>query len=297
MKTLQKTRLKHKYQCLRNSGKLHGTIVNAMRLRELRESRKVEQKAPPCVKQPKGVRNPILLQLGKVLECSAATYGSSVHPKYINWDAPEPDYALFIETHNHGRYSRSCPYTKYTYTVKYPSYIYVFRKTCVCYINNNKIKIKAPRGYHFSVIDNNACLVRNSDGFDYHFTASDVLFSDVPAILAIRKKLINNSKLAKEQAGKNSDKISNKELAHVFVCRADSYEVGNCRVGTSQFLHLHQLHNKRHVPALHLNHLAESITNLHYKKRILNAIRHAIDRTKRELAQGYSNLLYHNIIT
>jgi len=165
-----------------------------------------------------------------------------------NWTNAKPSIHQFSKgdylTNNEGRYSRSCTYTKYSYSPLYTSYVEV--SNCgsgLIYRRGFKGEIKsrviyAPVGMKFQKDFYGLVLKRLSDGMDYHPTAKDLQSKKFAA--TIRAEMAKNYKarLAQKKAEKQSkilEKLFQKDLATTMVTLNDSRKAGNCIEGSLQF--------------------------------------------------------------
>jgi hypothetical protein len=182
-----------------------------------------------------------------------------------NWNGAASSNALitkgdYDET-NHGRYSRSCKYNRYSYTPKYTSrireengvliYEFGFAGEMKC------VKKPVPSGMRFEKDSLGAKLVRISDGLDYHFTGDHFLHKQfaLNARLALAKKYRKNveENKMKRDAKKNAaqqvrlDKIFTRDLNHTYVNLNDSRAVGNCLEGSLRFAELRLKMNRADI--------------------------------------------------
>lgn len=190
---------------------------------------------------------------------------TSANGKIRNWDYPQPSIKprnkREYDTTNHGRYSRSCKYNRYSYTPRYTSFITEENGVLVYtfgFVGEMKtVRKPVPAGMRFSTDSLGAKLVRVSDGLDYHFTGDHFLHKQFStnARLALAKKYRKNveeNKL-KRNAKKNAaqqvrlDKIFTRDLSHTYVNLNDSRVVGNCVEGSLRFAELRLKMNRADI--------------------------------------------------
>lgn len=165
-----------------------------------------------------------------------------------NWTSAKPSIHQFAKgyylTNDEGRYSRSCKYTKYSYSPLYTSYVAV--SNCgsgLIYRRGFKGEIKsrvihAPSGMKFKKDSYGLVLKRLSDGMDYHPTAKDLQSKKFAA--TVRAEMAKNYKarLAQKKAEKHSkflEKLFQRDLPTTMVTLHDSRKAGNCIEGSLQF--------------------------------------------------------------
>lgn len=152
---------------------------------------------------------------------------------------PKQD-AFNVITHDEGRYSSRCTYTKYEYTPTYQSSVRVWRsgKTAeVWKLNKMARRILAPAGLRFA-IDNLGAHVVAADGTDYHPTAAEwqspKFAAVVRAALTAKRKAVRQAAIAARESDRVA-KIRDRQMASCRVTLADSRRAGNCVEGSLVF--------------------------------------------------------------
>ena len=227
-----------------------------------------------------------------------------------NWAGTEATWLeSHIETKDEGRYSSSCPYTRYSYTRRVESWGHVIspRYLYVRIQHNDgfmKQIIKAPRGYYWSHDSNGIFLDKNnSKNHDYHPTADDFLCFQ-KGYMAGAKHIINKlnknyetrkENLRKAEVQKEINKIKNLNIKDkieyakkigCFLSIVDSIKSGNCLAGTINWIERHQLEKIKHYCP----------SDLPFDNpRVNNVLDYAITRHMRENKQGVCNLADHYI--
>jgi hypothetical protein len=164
--------------------------------------------------------------------------------------------------------------------------------------------IKAPRGFHFAIDNNGLKLQSNSiKTMDYHFTALDLILGDSEHGRKPLKTIVNKCKenyQIRKQANLQSAIFSddpkqvNKvireaERLKVQISIVDSIKSGNCLSGTQVWAMRNHMNANKHYQI-------QSITDKlddDNANRVKLVILRAIERTKQELARGYSLLQDH----
>lgn len=170
------------------------------------------------------------------------------HPSRRNWRSAlpakaQPKLAPFgVITHNMGRYSSGCRYTKYEYTPTYQSSVRVWRSGQTAEVwQMNKMalsrRILAPAGLRFAIDDLGAHVVA-ADGTDYHPTADEWMSprfaSVVRAAVKAKRKAARVAAVAARDSARVA-KIRDRQMASCRVTLADSRSAGNCVEGSLAF--------------------------------------------------------------
>lgn len=170
----------------------------------------------------------------------------NAHPHRRNWRSARPatvrlKQAPFgVITHDEGRYSSRCTYTKYEYTPTYQSSVRVWRSgqtAEVWQLNKMARRILAPAGLRFAA-DNLGAHVVAADGTDYHPTAAEwqsPKFAAVvrAALAAKRQQLRKAAAIVRETA--RAERLIERQMASCRVTLADSRRAGNCVEGSLAF--------------------------------------------------------------
>lgn len=275
-----KNELRLYYGRLRDNGRLSGTIKRAVDIRLRRDHL-------ATIKQPTGVRKPVLLAVGPKTGVEALARRQAEYPRRHNWTIPAPTFEpSHLRTNNEGQYSSRCSYNHYTYTPCVQSFVYVFQRQAVAVLEGKRHIVRAPKGYHWKQDNAGAKLVRNRDNADYHPNCDDI----ATGIRHIVSRLDDNANLRK-QAERAAHDLAKRAKA-VWVCRRDSIAAGNCGVGTEHWVRTNNLPG-RHLRGDILLRLARKENNGDIAQRIRNSVVRAIKRQDEEVARGYSNLSYH----
>ena len=169
------------------------------------------------------------------------------HPNRRNWRSAVPVKVRQSETnpfgvitHDEGRYSSSCTYTKYEYTPTYQSSVRVWRsgKTAELWQSNKMARrILAPTGLRFAA-DNLGAHVVAADGTDYHPTAAEwqspKFAAVIRAALTAKRKAMRQTAVAARESDRVA-KIRDRQMASCRVTLADSRRAGNCVEGSLAF--------------------------------------------------------------
>lgn len=148
-----------------------------------------------------------------------------------------------LAEHDCGRYSSRCTYRKYEYTPVIRSYATLDDGVATLYSDVcDSVSVKAPKGYRWEQ-DDTLVLVRNSDGYEYHVTDSDLCSGAAHC----RSQLLENraKRKAIDAAAKKRDRDARRAagerrrmlaaLPSILVTYDDSRRAGNCQVGTTRF--------------------------------------------------------------
>lgn len=142
--------------------------------------------------------------------------------------------------------------------------------------------VQAGRGYRWGVDANGVCLVRTSDGADYHPSTDDIRAGRAAIIAALRERAAQRAEAARR--AKREERILRAAAkGGVWVCLADSLKAGNCRYGTEAWARRHGLDIRRHYRADALP--APSTPD--ESRRIALVVLAATRRQAHELAQGF----------
>lgn len=164
-----------------------------------------------------------------------------------NWSTPCPTRVTVplgdYDAINLGQYSRSCKYTHYEYAPSYTSYatiavggrVLLYRRGFAGSIKSRLLR--APAGMRWTQ-NNGLCLVRESDGMDYHPTPQDlqspkfatVVRAAMAANYTTRKKAKRDAKRAEKW-----ERQFERDLATTRVTLHDSRKAGNCIEGSLRF--------------------------------------------------------------
>ena len=164
-----------------------------------------------------------------------------------NWSTPCPTRVTVplgdYDTIDLGGYSRSCKYMRYEYKPCYTSYgVIAANGAALLYRRGfaGSIKsrlLRAPAGMRWTQ-NNGLCLVRESDGMDYHPTVADLQspkFATVvrDAMAANYTARLNAKREAKRAA--RWERQFQRDLATTRVTLHDSRKAGNCIEGSLRF--------------------------------------------------------------
>jgi hypothetical protein len=120
-------------------------------------------------------------------------------------------------------------------------------------------------------------------GEEYHFTRTVTV-----------RSLVREAQIAFERRAAQKDSaelaaiVDRGEAAGVFICAADSYRAGNCRMGTASYAQRHGLDLGRHYTAAELAAQANGDTRF-----VRAAVIAGLRRERREMAAGVCNLADH----
>lgn len=209
---------------------------------------KREKLANPPIKDFQKIRRQEIRITDDSLALDAKIAARNSNGRIQNWTSARPstfhttkgDY----DTNDEGKYSRSCKYTKYSYSPIYTSYVILaMGGSGLLYRRGFKGEIKskiihAPKGMCFSRDDNGLVLKRVSDGMDYHPTANDLQSKKFAT--TIRKEMAKNflyrlNQKRLEKQNKRNEKIFQRDLKTTMVTLHDSRKAGNCIEGSLQF--------------------------------------------------------------
>lgn len=226
---------------------------------------------------------------------------ASVDLKKRNWRYPISTFTpSCIRTHNEGRYSSRCRYTRWTYTpeieswgtITTPSSLYVSIDTHDGLFQED---VQAPRGWHWALDADGIALVSNTDArVNYHPVSTDFLV-DRPSFAMARTARENAKKRRALARVARKDQADARAFARLVrdaerqgcrVCPKDSMVAGNCHAGTMAWADRHSIHADHAMPTAVLS---ADPGNDRVKIALLMAIR----RHHREMAQGFSVLADH----
>jgi hypothetical protein len=215
-----------------------------------------------------------------------------------NWRDTIPSY-LKSKTlsHDMGRYSRNCSYTRYEYTRLVQSFGVVIKGHLFAKIDGTGkiIHLRPWRGWNWKVDKNGIyfSLVRKGRReLNYHPTASDLLECKRPSEFATKAK--QNYKFQREnEISQTKEMIIIKSAIKekVYICWNDGRQAGNCAAGLSNFCGQNGLQNTNHYITSKVVKLISQVPT--EAKRIKAVIYKAYQRHKQELRQGFSDLKYH----
>jgi hypothetical protein len=151
----------------------------------------------------------------------------------------------------------------------------------------------APAGCRWDFDANGLRLVCGPD--DYHPTSAELRRGTDRMLAQLRANADTRRRLAAENAETRrrlaaERAVERAEAAGVWVCLADSLRAGNCRAGSETWAARHGLDVRRHVEAGILFDHANGDW-----ARVRLAIRAALTRHARELAQGFAVLAEHTV--
>ncbi len=230
----------------------------------------------------------------------------AAYPHRKNWDSATetcfPAYDL-VETIDHGQYSSRCSYRHLTYRPTATSCAVVSDGGAYVryeYATDQPTWLKAPRGYRWDRDKNGLRIVSLSDQRrDYHPDSDDLRSYDARALAkkaaklyAVRKtqaaKAKEEARLAKLSADEQTRLIAKAEREGATVCLKDSLKAGNCRAGSEQFAHRHNLDPTKHYKPSQLLRIANGDAH-----RVKLVVAVALRRHRHEMAVGYAMLEDH----
>jgi hypothetical protein len=282
---------RHKYQNLRNTGKLHGTIKRAVALATVRLNASAEpnRRSPTCV-----------LPLGSEDAATVEKLARVEYPRLKNWEGAEATVhskdrasGWTVIEQDHGSYSRRCKWHRISYTPTTTSYCHAFGTRLIARIFTTRYKLHAPQGWKYGRDELGVYVVRKAEKretFRYHLLSDDVRGGVQAVQMAGIAHEIGQRKAAKDQRLMRAATRAEKKILNrvgVWINKRDSQSAGNCRAGTAAFARQHGLNIERHYPAQILERLVQRHSS------VLSVIRHAETRTLRELRAGFCNLNDH----
>lgn len=215
-----------------------------------------------------------------------------------------------LKTNSHGRYSSQCKYERFSYTIQVQSFGYMVNKNTLYFRTDTdqgiiSRVIKAPRGFHFAIDHLGFKIQSNAiKSMDYHFTAIDLLpyaikkndYKSGQLMVAIaksnykaRKQVDLKSAIFSPDPKKVNKVIREAERLQVQISIVDSIKAGNCLSGTQVWAMRNHMNTNGHYQI-------QSITDKldgENRDRVKIVILRAIERTKNELARGFSLLQDH----
>jgi hypothetical protein len=215
-----------------------------------------------------------------------------------------------LKTNSHGRYSSSCRYNRFSYTIQVQSFGYLINKNTMYFKTDTdqgiiSRTIKAPRGFHFAIDHLGFKIQSNSiKSMDYHFTAIDLLpyaikkndYKSGQLMVAIaksnykaRKQVDLKSDIFSPDPKKVNRVIREAERLKVQISIVDSIKAGNCLSGTQVWAMRNHMKTNTHYQ---IQAISDKLDDAN-KDRVKLVILRAIERTKQELARGYSLLQDH----
>lgn len=267
-----------KYDRLKASGKLTGTLSSCRLKREERDRRAAVRKDPRTV----------VVGLGYELFSEVADECQENNKRLRNWGGSRPhrklqDKQLRVETENHGNYSSSCPYPRYSYHPSVRSCAKTTRKRLLWFYRDRYGIVLAKRGWHFGTDHLGVYVTRNNTPLvecRYHFTMSEVIFGTLWANAAAhvdnQQTLVKKAKLDKRLAVM-ADAVG------VYVTYSDSRSSGNCAAGTVRFCEQQGLDVRKAYPV----EVVKRFTTGPNGSQVQRAIEAAYRRTVEDLRRGY----------
>jgi hypothetical protein len=253
-------------------------------------------------------RNCITIQIGTQLSSYISKIYDHKKKNYTNIQSCfKPSH---LKTNSHGRYSSRCKYERFSYTPMIQSFGYLINKSTMYFKTDTdqgiiSRTIKAPRGFHFAIDHLGFKIQSNSiKSMDYHFTALDLLpyainkndYKSGQLMVSIakdnykaRKQVDLKSDLFSPDPKKVNKVIKEAERLQVQISIVDSIRAGNCLAGTQVWAMRNHLSTSSHYQI-------QSITDKlddENANRVKLVILSAIERTKQEIARGYSLLQDH----
>lgn len=276
------------YSTMKKEGKLFGTIKRAQELRRQRELNPPN----PNVDRIRLKAKRVIVPLGSKTDSDLDRIGRTEYPKRQNWIANTPIARKglpFVRSIDHGKYSRSCTYTHWQYSVTVGCYALPNATRCLFIYGVKSTLLTAPTGYIWQTDANGLVLISRDGKKDYHPDSDDLRnYSKA----ALRQKALDNYRQRVE-----TKKAQKKELAGIRqaekegakVCIADSIRAGNCATGTKAFAARHGLDPLRHYSPTSLLKIANGEAH-----RVKLAVAVALRRHRTEMKTGYCNLADHH---
>lgn len=273
-----------KYQQLRNTGKLHGTIKRA---REVRKTRDEQQAISPA--RPSVVR----ITLGPNTAAMVMQTARESRPRVQNWVSPQATTDLsmrcvHVRDMPQGRYSSQCRYIRYEYCGVIRSAGRHTPRRLLWFVGQHHGTVIAGRGWRFGR-DQLGLYVERSSNKDrthrYHVEADDCL----AGWTQIHSNAMQHIELQKQMKRKKHSSpvrtlIKQAARLGLHVHEADSVAAGNCRAGTREFARQHQLRDLVDIRVLQLLAITATGTLQHQIRR---TIEHAARRCQTDLERGY----------
>lgn len=278
------------YQNLRRSGRLCGTIKNAVSVREKRDSNKLE--SPPTLSS-RFKNSARLIPLGEFgYKTESYLKIKSQNPRKKNWELPKAGLVSKLLTKDLGAYSGRCRYTHYVYCPLIQSYGRVLNGVLWAHLDGELLKLKAPRGWHWKCDSNEIAIAKNSNkDIDYHICASDISGNWKQRSKDLCSTALENYKKRSQTNVSHKKFLSlvNKAIKNrCYVRLNDSYNAGNCSVGTQGWCNYHKISGScvplRVLKSVILDTADPSFSR--FKLVVLSAIK----RHNNSLQLGYSTL-------
>lgn len=165
------------YSRLRDAGRLAGTIADALRKRDARPAHAPE--APRTLRERLAARK-VKVRLDQETRETYERAAAEQNRRRRNWDEVEattdPAVSLTVREINHGRYSSRCTYNRYTYRpIVHCAALILSPREISFRIENRRKRIKAPRGYRWTVSNGFLAIAPNADpGLTYATAAVDL---------------------------------------------------------------------------------------------------------------------------
>ena len=215
-----------------------------------------------------------------------------------------------LKTNSHGKYSSKCKYDRFSYTPMIQSFGYLINSNTMYFrIDTDQgiisRVIKAPRGFHFAIDHLGFKIQSNSiKSMDYHFTCLDLLpyaikkndYKSGQLMVATaknnyetRKQVDLKSNIFSTDPKKVNRVIREAERLKVQISIVDSIRAGNCLSGTQVWAMRNHLNTSNHYQ---IQSIFDKLDGEN-KDRVKLVILRAIERTKQELARGFSLLQDH----
>ena len=253
-------------------------------------------------------RNCITIKIGS----NRIDYISRIYDnKKKNYTSVHPCFnSSHLKINSHGKYSSRCKYDRFSYTPMIQSFGYMVNKNTLYFRTDTdqgivSRVIKAPRGFHFAIDHLGFKIQSNSiKSMDYHFTCLDLLpyaikkndYKSGQLMVAIaksnykaRKQVDLKSDIFSPDPKKVNKVIKEAERLKVQISIVDSIKAGNCMAGTQVWAMRNHLSTSKHYQ---IQSIFDKLDGEN-KDRVKLVILRAIERTKQELARGYSLLQDH----
>lgn len=164
---LESRSIKKHYQALKLFGRLHDTIPAAI-VKAKRRARRRSRRWPPPLQERLRCRRH-LIPLGPMQARWALERGREACPRYKNWIAACAGLAgingspLIVLTHNEGRYSSRCTYTKYIYQPCVESWGFISHRGLRYHFYGETYFFPHPHGYRWISSNKEIYLRRKAD--------------------------------------------------------------------------------------------------------------------------------------
>lgn len=302
MKT--KTELRKFYVDLAASGKLHGSIARAMRLRESRQgntplpipaSNRIGKMLTDQIEKRS---KPVLVPLGSEQADKWLESAKANNPRLREWSlGARATIQTFqnrrLEVYSIGSNSDWNKRSTFQRGIRVKS-----TATCTDYrvavltLGDAEYRVAAPKGYRWD-IDDNGLLIRGKIG-SYHPTASE-LANGPKAVMDAFRGTLARAKAARQEARKTKAKekqrlamIERAEKEGCHVCMRDSLKAGNCAAGSESWARRHGLDPKRHYSPSQILSQANGDAS-----RVALVVAVALRRHQAEMERGYAELSDH----